>query len=214
MPELGLTFRQATSDDSDVLADLVIGTAEQEMTRVALALFGLDSLTRARALFRLTWRAAENWRTSTIAELDGEPVGMLQSGSSAMKVTPSLIVAALKALGPLGVARVVRGMRLQSKVSPRKPAGVFVISELHVSPAARGGGIGSALLGVAERRAREQSRSQMALVTLTTNPAIRLYERNGYRIAATATNRTYERLTGVSGRVLMLKDLAPTVQAP
>jgi len=202
-----VAFRPATAADSDLLADLVIGTADQEMTRVAMALYGLDSLERVRALFRLTWHAAENWRSSTIAELEGTPVGMMQSGGSAMKVTPGLVLAALKDIGPLTVVRVMRRMRVQAKVSPPKPAGAYVISELHVSPTVRGKGIGTALLEFAERTAREQALPQMALVTVTTNPAIRLYERHGYRVVATETDGESERLTGVSGRVLMVKEL-------
>jgi ribosomal protein S18 acetylase RimI-like enzyme len=47
----------------------------------------------------------------------------------------------------------------------------------------------------------------MSLSTSTANPARRLYERHGFRIAETRTNATYEILTGIEGRHLMVKEL-------
>jgi len=207
MPTPELTFRPATAPDSDLLADLVLGNAEQEMTRVAMALYGLDSLERVRSLFRVTWRAAENWRFSTVAQRDGEPVGMLQSGHSGMKITPRLVLRAARAIGPMALIRVARRLPLQDKVAPKKPAGSYVVSELHVSPEHRRQGIGEALLAYAEEQARERGCERMALHTLTTNPAQRLYKRNGLRVIDTATDAEFERLTGVAGNVLMVKEL-------
>ena len=47
----------------------------------------------------------------------------------------------------------------------------------------------------------------MSLSTNTANPARRLYERHGFRIVETRTDSTYERLTGIEGRHLMVKAL-------
>ena len=47
----------------------------------------------------------------------------------------------------------------------------------------------------------------MSLSTTTVNPARRLYEHHGFRVAQTLTDPWYERVTGISGRHLMLKDL-------
>ena len=49
--------------------------------------------------------------------------------------------------------------------------------------------------------------SALSLHVVTTNPAIRLYERNGYRTTMTATDPRYEQRTGIAGRTLMVKDL-------
>jgi len=47
----------------------------------------------------------------------------------------------------------------------------------------------------------------MALTTTTTNPARHLYIRHGYRVVETRLDPAYERLTGIPGRVLMVKEL-------
>ena len=63
------------------------------------------------------------------------------------------------------------------------------------------------MLGWAEAQARAGGHKVMSLSTTTVNPARRLYERHGFRVAQTLTDPGYERVTGISGRHLMLKDL-------
>lgn len=134
----GLTFRQATAADSDTLADIVIGDAEQESTRVAMRLYGLRRFETARALFRASWRAGNNWRASTVALRGEQAVGVLQVGGSWLRVTPGLAVAAVVRLGPLLALRFPRRLRVRARVSPRMPPGAYVIAEIHVAPACRG----------------------------------------------------------------------------
>lgn len=204
-----LRMRKAEARDSDALADLVLGSPDQEMTRVAMQLYGIREIDRVRSLFRLLWRAGENWRQSYVAESDGRMVGVLQVGSSGVRVTPRLVLSALRVLGPAGMVRALRAMRLNGRVSPKKEAGSFIISELHVAPEARGQGLGSQMLDFAERLASDRGAPAIALHTLTTNPARRLYERHGFVVTATAEDATFERLTGASGNVLMVRRLAP-----
>lgn len=203
----GLVVRSARPEESDLLADLVLGDAEQETTRVAMKLYGLSDLERVRSLFRLLWRAGENWRLSVVAFSGGEPVAVLQRGPSGLKVRPRLLVHAFRAVGPFALVRIGLRMRYQSAVSPKKPVGAYVISELHVAANARGRGIGGQLLGFAEHEARSCGFGKMALHTLTTNPARHLYERNGFVEVAVARGARFERLTGAEGNVLMVKEL-------
>lgn len=201
-----LVFRPATRADSDVIADTIFGDAEQDSTRAGIALFGVADPVRLRDLFRSAWRRAHHWRHTEIAELDGRPVGLLQAGGSSMRVTPGLVIDALRAVGPAAVRLPFR-LRVADRVSPPKPAGAFVVSEVHVVAAYRGRGIGGALLERAEARARREGAAVMALHTLVTNPARRLYERHGYVATAEVTDPAFERLTGVRGNVLYVKDL-------
>lgn len=203
-----LRLRSAGAADSDAISDLVLGDAHQETTRAAMKLFGLDELERVRSLFRVLWRSGENWRQSVIAYSEGEPVGVLQRGPSGLRVTPRLVVTAVRAIGPVALARIGWRMRIQSAVSPRKPPGAYVISELHVAVNARGRGIGRQLLDFADREARELAYRQMALHTLTSNPARNLYTRQGFVSVEVRSDKRYERLTGVAGNVLMVKDFA------
>lgn len=59
----------------------------------------------------------------------------------------------------------------------------------------------------AEEQARAGGYAVMALHTRTDNPARRLYERFGFEEAGEATDPEFERLTGVRGNVLYVKQL-------
>ncbi len=184
------TFRPAAAADSDLLADLVMGEPEQETTRVAMRLNGLQDFEAARQLLRVAWRAAENWRRSTLAELEHTPVGMLQSGGSSLRVTPSLVLSVLRGVPLMTVLRLPGRLRLQRRLVPPKPPGAYVIAEIHVAPEFRSRGFG-----------------EMALHTLTTNPAQHLYQRCGFDEVARRVDPEFERITGAEGNVLMVKRL-------
>ncbi len=198
------TFRQATAADSDLLADLVFGDGEGR--RVSAAVFGISDSERLRPLFRRAWRDAENWRQSELLLVDGQPVGVLQCGSSSMKITPGLVLAAVRALG-IHALRMPARLRIMDRIAPKKPDGAFVISEIHVVKEYRGQGLGALMMARAEKQARAGGYSLMALHTRTNNPARSLYERCGYEAAGEATDPEFERLTGVAGNVLYVKRL-------
>jgi len=89
----------------------------------------------------------------------------------------------------------------------KAPVDAYVIAELHVDPPYRNRGIGRAMLRYAEEEARRKGCSVMSLVTHTSNPARRLYERHGFQVVETRTDPDYERYTGIEGRLLMVKEL-------
>lgn len=202
-----ITCRPAIAADSDLLADIVLGSDQQITTQVAMRLYGIERLDVARSLFRTVWRAADNWKLSVVAERGSEPVAELQTGGSSMQVTPGVVVAALRALGPVALLRLPRRLRLQRRVSPAKPPGAYVVAELHVAPEWRGKSIGQAMLTYAEIEARERGCREMALHTLTNNPARRLYERSGFRAVRTCVDADFRRLTGADGNILLVKEL-------
>jgi len=204
---MDLSFRPATAADSDLLADLVLGEPGQETTRVAMCLYGMADIEKARQLFRMLWSAAENWKLSELAIVDGEVAGVLQTGRSSTRVTVGVIAAAVRSLGPVALLRMPGRLRLQRRVTPEKPDGACIVSELHVAPEFRGQGLGQRMLTHAEEDALAVGCATMALHTLTTNPARRLYERCGYEAAAERTDTDFERLTGASGNVLYVKRL-------
>ncbi len=201
-------FRQATAGDSDLLADLVLGEAEQETTRVAMLLYDLPDLGLARELFRLLWRAGENWKMSEVALTDGRAAGVLQTGGSSVRVTLAFVLAALRKLGARRLLRMRSRLRIQRRVLPDKPPGAYVISEIHVAPEYRRRGFGEAILRHAEEGARGRGFDVMALHVLTTNPARRAYQRSGFEDVLTLTDPEFLRITGADGNVLMVKRLA------
>ena len=203
---MNLTFRTATAEDSDLLADLVVGPPGGEGRRVTAAVFGINNSERLRPLFRRSWRDAENWRQCEVLLADGEPAGAFQSGPSPMKITLGLVLVAIRVLG-LRAPRMPARLRILDSVTPRKPDGAYIISEIQVAKEYRDRGLGTKMMARAEEQARAGGYAVMALHTRTNNPARRLYERCGYEAAGEATDSEFERLTGVAGNVLYVKRL-------
>jgi len=203
-----LEFVAATEADSDRLSDIMLGAPGQLTTDVGLRLFGISDHGKAQRLWRVINGTAEAWRHVTLAKSHNETVGILMTESLDVSIGPSLLFRALLLFGPLWLLRLPKRMGLQSAVNTKGPEGAFSVSELHVAPSARGGGIGAALLVEAEGQARAGGHDAMTLQTLTENPAIHLYERFGFKVVETRTDAEYEAVTGVSGYHRMLKRLA------
>jgi ribosomal protein S18 acetylase RimI-like enzyme len=121
-------------------------------------------------------------------------------------VTPALVLLAIRTAG-LGVFAALPRLMARRRVDISPPEGAYHIAELHTHPALRNRGIGGALLDYAEREARWAEQRLMSLNTTTINPARRLYERHGFRVTETRTDPIYERITGIAGRHLMVKEL-------
>jgi ribosomal protein S18 acetylase RimI-like enzyme len=143
-----------------------------------------------------------------VAVADGRVVGMLQTGDEAGEhVDVGVVLGVLRVFG-FGIFGFLRRDRARAAVQIRQPAECLHIAEVHVLARMRGAGIGAALLAEVERRARAANSPALSLTTTTSNPARRLYERAGFRVVETREDATYRALTGVAGRVLMIKRLA------
>lgn len=202
----GLTFRKATAEDIPRIAEIVSGEPGGEAIGIT---GGVGAARRfGMGLYGIA-PASQAWRQTVLAEMNGEVIGVLQTGSQteSMGLTPALIVLAVRTLGPLGVLRVLPRARARARVQSNPPADALHIGELDVDPRYRNRGIGGALLDYAEAEAHKGGHKQMSLSTTTSNPARRLYERHGFRVVETKTDAEYERYTGIEGRVLMVKDL-------
>jgi len=145
---------------------------------------------------------------------DGQPVGVLVGRTHPMGRPGAgralALIRAVLALFPLAeLPGLVHRARIRARLDHPLPAGSFHVAELHVAPAWRGRGIGAALLRCAEGEAQRRGFAELSLTTLTSNPARRLYEREGYAVVAERTDPAYERIAGGAGRLLMSKRLAP-----
>ena len=204
-----LAFRQATPADTERIAEIIYSEPRPEAIRG----IGLGRIDRVRAIGKAYVRmpgSPKGWEGTVVAELEGEVVGVLQAGSSPVssRITPRLLLAAIRVYGPLDVFKLLRVARADRRVQTGRPAGEYHVSELHVDPRHRNRGIGAALMRYAEAEARSGGHRLMSLQTLTTNPARRLYERLGFRVVETRTDPDFEHFTGAAGTHRMLKNLA------
>lgn len=162
-----------------------------------------DLLVRAGVTIALTH--------TTVAVLNCAVVGVLDCGSeNAERPSAARLLLGLPhmfAILGLALPRAFYGLWLRRRVQFEPMPDAFVVAELYVDEDLRNHGIGGRLLRHAEQLARRNGSSRMSVETGITNPARRLYERLGYQVVATKTDRGYERMTGSPGRVLMVKDL-------
>jgi len=203
---MDISFRPATPADASALRRVFGEQPSEEQ----LAMAGGD-MARARRFRRLAADAIASpagIRRTTVAASDGEAVGLLQVGAEAGdSVTPSLVWGLLRTFGFPGIIRFLRRDRLRARVHIPAPDGAYHIAEVHVLDSHRNRGIGAALMAEAERQARASGARKLSLTTTTSNPARHLYERSGFHVVETREDADFLALTGVSGHILMVKNL-------
>ncbi|MEM7112859.1 MAG: GNAT family N-acetyltransferase [Chloroflexota bacterium] len=217
-----LTFRPANPADIDTIVDIIVGEPNQISTNVILQLYGVEDAALAKQIYKISAEIDEVWRKTTLAERNGVVVGVLQVPNTAVSshtlgkilktafvYLPQYIKIGYRLFGLRFMSEGRKRTKLQQHVQVQAPPDAYKIGELHVVPTQRGQGIGSQMLNYAKQDARAHGYSQMALRTWTTNPAVRLYERHGFEIVQTSTNKEFENLTGASGNYLMVKNLQP-----
>jgi ribosomal protein S18 acetylase RimI-like enzyme len=134
------------------------------------------------------------WRSATIAEIEGEVVGMLLGYRKADTFEP--------------VPRAVTGFMRPIEELEAEANGTWFISMLGVHAKWRGKGIGSQLLDVAEIKREKTAASGVALIVEDENEgARRLYARRGYSVRASRAMVKYPG-QGPGGRdwLLMVKE--------
>lgn len=188
-----MEVRRARPDELARCAELVFLEPSREL--VAL----LPSIEGGRRMIEALFQRATD--DTFLVAVDGdEVVGFAQVGTSGVSLLEGAR-AARRGFGLLGILRLVRRGRSRRKVNFTSPPGV-VLKELHVDPARRGEGIGGLLL---DRVIADAGGVQLSLTTRTDNPAQHLYERHGFAVVETKTDAEYERRTGATGRVLMVR---------
>ena len=203
----GVSFRPARKDENGIIAEIMFGEPPQEAVRVC------EGLDRARRFCYMQVRRPElgqGWQRTVFAVLGDEPVTVLQAGTGfeEISITPGLFFETVRILGPWRTVRSLPYISAMRRVNAPAPEGSYHVHELHTRPDHRNQGLGKAALEYAEERAREEGAPCMSLVTTVINPARHLYERQGFRVVETRTDVVYERMTGIPGRNLMVKELS------
>jgi len=146
----GLVIRRATPADLDRIAEIVGGVPGRE----AVAIAGCEEAARAfgMGLVKLPG-SPQGWEHSSVAELDGRAVGVVQAGEDlSFRVTWPTVRLVLRTFG-LGIIPVWPRYQARQRVEPATPAGSWYIGELDVDPEYQNRGIGGALLDHTEQEA-------------------------------------------------------------
>lgn len=128
---------------------------------------------------------------SVVAEMDGQPLGMLVSCSGARLnwLNVKSFRHFFPVLGFKGALNfMLRGINLPGGVEAMRDE--YYLSNLGILPAAQGRGIGSHLLQYAEAQAKKERLSKCSLIVGLHNPnAFRLYQRSGYEVVETVHDK-------------------------
>jgi len=202
-----LNARPGRLEEADLLAKLMFLAPSREAVAVA------GSARAAERFSALLFRSSLARGTSAfvVAETGGQPVGFAEL-SHGTGIPPFKVVASagIKAMGIVGALRAAARARARLRVELPAPEGGVHLDELQVSPEHRNRGVGAFLLGRVDDYANQEHAAHVSLTTASDNPARRLYERSGYRVAGEKMDARYERITGSPGRILMVKSLGAT----
>lgn len=195
MTRLEPPFRPARPEDAARLAELVDyasqGLAPYLWGQMAPSgedpwEFAMDRAMREEGSF--------SYRNAIMIEQDGAAAGCLISYEIADRPDPI----------PDDMPAILRPLQELENMA----AGTWYVNVLAVVPRHRGGGLGSALLGLAEELARAGGKRGMSLITSDSNPdARRLYERRGFREAARRPMVKEGWVNDGETWILMMKDL-------
>ena len=202
-----VTFRAATGADIDRILEIVNAVPGEE----AVALMGSERLALQydEGLVRLDPIPTKS-RVTVLAQNGDRIIGVLQYqyGDAPHHSRVDVLRLLLKVLGPVRLARRFTAIWSRTTVDIDIPADSFHLTNLHVEAAAAGQGVGTKLLEWAQAEAVRIGARNMSLTTIPTNVGgLRLYERFGFRTTKTVNSPSYERHTGIPGRVYLEKEL-------
>ena len=169
----GISLRAATRDDARALAELIdfAGEGFGRYLWSQAAAPGQDPL-EVGMLRAQREEGGFSYRHATIAEIDGNPAGLLLGYRLASPYLTGNLAALPETVRPL--------VELEAEVP-----GSWYVNALAAYPEFRGRGVGTRLLAEAERFASSANASTLSLIVAEQNERAKgLYLRTGYREAA------------------------------
>jgi ribosomal protein S18 acetylase RimI-like enzyme len=209
-----VTFRYATSADIDRILEIVNAVPGDE----AVALMGSEKLALEydEGLVRLD-PIPNKSRVTALAMTGDHVVGVIQYqfGDAPHHSRFDVLKVLLRVLGPIGLIRRMPAIRSRLTVDMDVPTDSLFITNFHVEEAARGQDVARQMLVWAEAEARRIGARNMSLTTIPTYVAgLKVYERYGFKTTKTVNSPSYEKHTGIKGRVFLEKELDPVDAEP
>jgi ribosomal protein S18 acetylase RimI-like enzyme len=197
-------IRVAGVADEARVHEIMYGDPWPELVRIA------GGIEQARVL---GWLLVRSGGQTFVCELDSEAVGAIQSRvgrrhvARALAARPQVLRVLPQVYRISDAPGLMRRLLARRRVDFPPVAGAYHLTQLSVEQRARGRGVGTALLQFVEADARLRQFARISLTTGTANPARQLFERLGFRVIGEKSDRAFEKITGASGRLLMVKDL-------
>ncbi len=171
-----ITIREATAADAPALARLIdiAGEGVPSWLWAQMAADGQSPIEVGEQRARRD-TGGFSWRNALVTERDGEVAAMMLGYG----------IGEPSAEDRAGIRDLPETLQPFIELEHRS-AGSFYVNALATLPGRRGLGLGAALMGAAEDRAKAQGISRMSIQAYEQNTgAVRLYERLGYRRAET-----------------------------
>lgn len=198
------TIRHVTSDDVDAIVERLTFDPLADIETIALVGDEARASRYIRARLFAKHSPFPEW-DCVVAEADNTVVGLLDYSRSGSHRSRRLKLLT-EVVGPVQFLRALPVLYGRLRVDMDVPDDVFPINDIRVDRGWRNQGIGTQLLEWAETEARRRGYDRVMLQALTNNPALRLYERHGFRTVMSRTHWLYTRAVG-AGRCLMEKVL-------
>jgi len=214
-----LSFRRARPDEFEQVASILV--ADPSVDEVTIA--GSEDRARRWGRAQLRLRGLGHMH---VGEMNGEIVVVVEIGPARRErgIVPRLhnaraevtrAIAWARVFGIATLPRYVRIRRAEYRVFPSAPEDAYHFSEMTTAAKYRYSGIGAYARVYGEKEARRLGYKRMSLHTSVVNPTKDMVMRHGYALVATGTDAGYERLSGIAGWHLLVKELKerPTAAA-
>ena len=198
-------LQPATPDMAPVASELIYLT----MRQTADYLFGNDNARQILARLFAMRSNRFSYQFSQVFSPSGEIAGLVVSYPGLLLKSLELPTAlrVVQAIGIFGFFRFVRKALPLLNVKEAEPD-EYYISNIAVLPAQQGHGLGSQMLQLIEKKAREQGYKKISLtVDIENEGAYALYCRTGFEVVETSIIESLQRRTGYGGSYRMVKTL-------
>jgi len=207
-----LSFRKARTEDFDAIASIL--TADPAPEEIAMA-GGSGERARRWGEAQLRLRGLRNMH---VGEMNGEIVVVVEFGPAAppsrrfallhdLRFEAARALAWTRIFGVRSLPRYTTLRRAEARAFPPLPQDAYHFSEMTTTRKYRYSGIGAYARVYGEKEARRLGYKKMSLHTSVINPTKDMVMRHGYELIATGNDRVYERLTGIAGWHLLVKEL-------
>ncbi|MFL5586806.1 MAG: GNAT family N-acetyltransferase [Ktedonobacteraceae bacterium] len=214
---MALQIRPVTANDASFLAEVMLMATRSHLSRGPwdLVINGSDEVCLAylKCLAVTKMWSWCHYSSFIVAEVDKRPVSALCSYDPARNGMPSLMQAMQEVSSGLGQSQGALEAALERlepfmTCVPEQPEGMWIIENVATVPEFRRQGLCNALLEAILEKGRQEGYQQSQIAVFIGNtPAIRAYEKVGFKVADEKRTPEFEAVIHAPGIVRLLRSL-------